>query len=413
MADAKAFIDSLKTQYDKLITFLVLLLLLGSLVYLAVHVGLVRSMQRGFESEIGNMRPRHPTADAVAEEPYHETEVLIEKPEQLAAQTGPLLVPEARVWCIDCRRPIPIAAMICPFCKVEQPQPADKDWTRDTDKDGIPNLYEVKFGLDQLDPRDALIDSDGDGFINIVEFTAAPRNPLDQPELKHGTDPRDPSDYPPVEDLLFVEDLDARPFYLRFRSVSKMPPPPNAQNPDGYLKFQLNLQIGGQPSRTFFVRLGEEVLSFTVARYEEKIVMRPRPGWPEPRPVDESELTLKRGDLEIVLIVDKDVQHNEYTAHLIFTLTDETFELKLNDTFRIKDKEYRLISIDSDANTVVVERLHDGQTFKVRPLPERGAPGATAAQGDTAAQEEGPAPAQGEPAAPSDVPWFLQGETIQ
>ncbi len=40
----------------------------------------------------------------------------------------------------------------------------------DLDSDGIPNVYENSYGLNPLDPTDALLDSDSDGFNNLEEF---------------------------------------------------------------------------------------------------------------------------------------------------------------------------------------------------------------------------------------------------
>lgn len=53
----------------------------------------------------------------------------------------------------------------------------------DIDGDGMPNGWEVQYGLDPFDPSDAFGDLDGDGFTNLQEYLA-------------GTDPTDPKDYP-------------------------------------------------------------------------------------------------------------------------------------------------------------------------------------------------------------------------
>ncbi len=40
----------------------------------------------------------------------------------------------------------------------------------DSDDDGLPNWWEVVFGFDRFDPADAVLDADGDTFLNIQEF---------------------------------------------------------------------------------------------------------------------------------------------------------------------------------------------------------------------------------------------------
>jgi len=48
----------------------------------------------------------------------------------------------------------------------------------DADQDGIPDLWEQKYGFDVDDPSDALADKDGDGYTNIEEYLNA-TNPLE------------------------------------------------------------------------------------------------------------------------------------------------------------------------------------------------------------------------------------------
>lgn len=48
----------------------------------------------------------------------------------------------------------------------------------DTDKDGMPDDYETKYGFNPNDPADAALDFDGDGATNLAEYTAG-TNPTD------------------------------------------------------------------------------------------------------------------------------------------------------------------------------------------------------------------------------------------
>ena len=52
----------------------------------------------------------------------------------------------------------------------------------DTDRDGIPDVWEIANGLNPNDPTDAALDTDGDGFSNLQEYMA-------------GTNPNDPTSF--------------------------------------------------------------------------------------------------------------------------------------------------------------------------------------------------------------------------
>lgn len=59
----------------------------------------------------------------------------------------------------------------------------------DTDKDGMPDEWEMKYGLNPQDPADAVKDADGDGYTNIEEYL-------------NGTDPTVFVDYTKLENNL-------------------------------------------------------------------------------------------------------------------------------------------------------------------------------------------------------------------
>jgi len=339
----------IRAYYDKLIAFVVLLGLLASLVDLGVRVGMDRGKRRESDEEIDSMTPKHEHAKAVDTTAFVQIGDSIRVPFQIsyAEWTGSVFIPETRVRCADCRRPIPFNARRCPFCEVEQPM--DK-WDRpdyDGDEDGMWDQWEKKYQLDPFDPRDAVADADNDGFSNITEFRADP-----------GTDPLDPKSYPPPEAELRLVKIVADPFKLRFKSVMRLP--------DGTPNFQINLKDN---RRTYFKKLGEDVSGFRLSKYEPKSEERVVPGIGK-RVVDSSVLTLQRGDKEIPLVIGKNVQYNEYGAELFFALDNSVYSVKINDVFELKGQEYSLIEIDSVEEKIVIHRLRDGKKIVIRRFSE-------------------------------------------
>ena len=81
-------------------------------------------------------------------------------------------------------------------------QQLDED--EDSDHDGMPDVWEIKYGLDPLDANDADGDKDEDGLSNREEYDEGtdPTNPdsdddgwEDGKEIDKGTSPLDPDDH--------------------------------------------------------------------------------------------------------------------------------------------------------------------------------------------------------------------------
>lgn len=345
MAFLRKYVEWLRDYYDRGIAGVMVLALLISLLYLAGHVGGTRRKQEDFDRQIESMRPAHPVAAALNTQPYEEALAALAAPVQIPAWTNALFVPEPRAWCVACFRPVPYDAVTCPHCDEPVPIDPEVDTNRDLDADGMKDVWEDEHGLNPRDASDAERDSDADGFLNIEEFRANPP-----------TDPRNPQSFPPIEAKLQVTGIDADPFRLRFRSLIKMP--------DGEYKFGINTR---EQSRTYFVKLGEEVQGFKVEAFEPKSKVMEKGGIT--RRVDLSELTLRRGDQTIVLIKDVDVQYNEYTAHLLFTLDNSEYAVNVNGTLELRGSTYKVLEIDSANETVVLEREHDKVRFDIRRFP--------------------------------------------
>ena len=106
----------------------------------------------------------------------------------------------------DCVGGLSCIKSVCKLCTSDDPDcgtvtPGD----RDTDGDGLPDEWELEHGLDPNDPNDAFEDSDGDGIINIDEYTynTDPNKAdsdgdgyTDKEEIDKGTDPLDPKSKP-------------------------------------------------------------------------------------------------------------------------------------------------------------------------------------------------------------------------
>ncbi|MFO7870240.1 MAG: Amuc_1099 family pilus-like system protein [Kiritimatiellia bacterium] len=207
--------DMVKGHYEKLIGLVVIILLLMSLMYLAVQIGMIGAARRSFIEDIENVTPDHPEAEAVDPAPLEEALEAVRNPMSLFVEewketdTPYLTVPEKRAWCVDCRMPVPYDGIRCPFCQQLVPKDPDEQKDFDGDGDGMPDWWEIKHGFNPRDPSDAMQDSDDDGFTNLEEFMA-------------GTDPRAPGDYPPIEAKLRLEKITADPFKLRFKTVSRL-----------------------------------------------------------------------------------------------------------------------------------------------------------------------------------------------
>lgn len=60
----------------------------------------------------------------------------------------------------------------------------------DSDGDGMPDQWERRFGLNPRDPKDATLDTDGDGYTNIEKFLNAtdPTEFVDYTDLANNVD---------------------------------------------------------------------------------------------------------------------------------------------------------------------------------------------------------------------------------
>lgn len=185
-----------------------------------------------------------------------------------------------------CAHILPFAVNVCPYCKVEQGPEKTKGpdlEEMDSDGDGMPDAYENKYKfLDRNNPGDANLDEDNDGFTNVEEFQST-------------TNPADPASHPPFAAK------------LRFVKAARSPLPVTVEkitrNGDDVKAWQIQFSVlenGRRVSR--FARVGETVGDFTVVELQPKTVERIDPTVKTTYQEDVSEVVLRRGQEETVVL---------------------------------------------------------------------------------------------------------------
>ncbi|MBE6380302.1 MAG: hypothetical protein E7047_05180 [Lentisphaerae bacterium] len=164
-----------------------------------------------------------------------------------------LMVPMKALRCEhpDCRKLIPwsvaqgkigkhLGRHICPHCEKELAKPGDPpDYevviaTRDRDKDGMPDVFEKRYGLDPKNPSDADTDKDNDGFSNFWEFCM-------------DTSPDDPKDHPSLDKCLALREIRSSKINVELLSL----------NVSGDDKSKWSFQLRG--SNNPFPAFGDEI----------------------------------------------------------------------------------------------------------------------------------------------------------
>ncbi len=336
----------LQAQYDKLLAVVLLLILLGCLVYLAMQVGAVKKAQVEFDGWIKSFDNDRISVDAVASDRFDEAVESLEAPHQVAHAAWTnynLFIPEARLTCRSCLLPDRADGTHCIHCGTERdpeeviPEP---DVDKDSDADGLPDVWEERYGLDVFDLADAALDMDGDGYSNLEEFTAK-------------TLPDDPTSHPVLITELRLTGIRSESFGLRFESRVK--------SGVGY-SFGLNYARKGK-IETKFLKIGESVGGYTLTKYEFKEIEVVDP---MPMMKDASELTLINAEgKHIVLPMGQPAVEISHTARLELPRSKAIFTAKESGKIKVDGDDYTVISIDTKARAVVIRRDRDGVKLSI------------------------------------------------
>ena len=356
--------------YDKIVAVVVLLGLLGLLFILLSRID--QNKKDGVDKIRNRPEPNKP-AEVISMEPYNAAMRSLQKPMRLeppSIQDPGCYIPERRVQCVnkDCRKPIPLDAEKCVFCGVEQPKAAPVQEILDADEDGMPDKWEVKYGLNPQNADDAKEDMDGDGFTNLEEFVA-------------GTDPRDPKSHPDLVTLLRVSDVHGKRMPFIFGSKNKMP--------DGYqLVFNLIKAKFGQSA---IYAKTNSVIYASKGGYEAAKIGEAKPEDPKEayqvvkftdssekrdtgkgykETVDTSVVVLRRlsdkRDIPLTIGAKKPVI-TDTEAVLAFPLDKKEWSLIEGGDFKVREETYRVISIESAKKEVLIENQETKKRSLIRP----------------------------------------------
>ncbi len=231
--------------------------------------------------------------------------------------------------CPDCGREIPKPALTCPFCSAPQ-------YDVDTDKDGMPDVWENMYGFNPKDIADAAQDADNDGFSNLEEFRA-------------GSDPKDPNSTPLTVAMVaryVVERIYRKPVDLLFKGYILLP------GGEGY-NFQINWA-----ETTEFLKMKDKIRGYLIVDFVKKLEDEKHPDGTVGTK-DLSTLTLRKGeDPEIVLQIGLVTIARERYADVLDKEENQRYTMYVGGTF----KGYKVLDI---TNREVVICNNEGTVFRL------------------------------------------------
>ncbi len=345
MPATSTFAAFVTRYYDKVIALVAVIILLAAIGTLAMGRHRGAAEEQDYLARLDALKPAHPTLEPVSLVAHSNTLRQLAAPYRIAIDPGRpagFFVPESRVWCANrnCLKPIPLASTNCPFCQTEQPVELKDVAGYDGDGGGIPDKWESQHNLDPLDPADDTKDSDGDGFNNLAEFKA-------------GTDPLDPRNHPDRLGLLRVAKIEVTKLPIKFMAVTKMP---NGN------RIQMNvLEPGAAQPSTYFVVTNQMIgkTDFKLLHYIETKERRPSPVTKTLMDFTIQKVQIGRGGKVITLGLGEDASESDYKITFVQTLDGTSFETAGDGQFTLDGKRFRVIAVDNQAASVVLQNDAD------------------------------------------------------
>ncbi len=276
-------------------------------------------------------------------------------------------VPEKRAWCAasNCQAPIPPDSKECPKCGTVQPtkKDASTDHSLDSDGDGMPDYWEIKYKLNPYDAADAVLDSDGDGFSNLDEF-------------KENTDPLNAKSHVDRMSLLRVRSIEVTKLPLILEGVTPVA--------EGKFKCQFGYyEAESKQKKMITASYGEELkwrkdgvkaeyvsTGFMLVRVDTRKEMVYSKVLKKEREEDVRIAVVKRisSGREIELRIGAEATDTDYIVTLIQTHNGEEYVAEGSEgeaEFTIDGKVYKLKKIDKSEKSVVIVSSSDKKNLTI------------------------------------------------
>ncbi|EKD26052.1 MAG: putative calcium-binding protein [uncultured bacterium] len=233
----------------------------------------------------------------------------------------PIQAPENYIFCEECGGQNKEGSTVCRHCGTIVAPPS-----LDSDNDGMPDYWEIKYKLDAKDPDDAHLDTDQDGRDNLQEF-------------RDGTDPN-------VSDIKTDKKEREDIFELPFK-LSKTYQKPVQILFMGYIirtsgNYSVQINWAG---KTDFYNVGDEVRGYVIKDFKKSVVEE----------FDEKTGVAKYIDNSYIICQKKKFPFKTFQKEKIITDNDVFAKIEYKDNLSSKE-----VYID-----YVIEDTVSGKTYKV------------------------------------------------
>ncbi|MBI1869842.1 MAG: hypothetical protein HYS07_01455 [Chlamydiae bacterium] len=194
----------------------------------------------------------------------------------------------------------------------------------DTDQDGMPDEWEIRYNLDPTDLKDAKSDKDEDHYSNLDEYIG-------------GSDPTDPNSFPGLIKLKLLK-IFKQGIRVNFFGYIKLP--------DG--SFQIQINWGRQ---TAFLKIDQEIRGYKIIEFSEESEKKFNPQINADEILDTSHIKIQKKEENPIKLV---VGHPSFEKELYAIIEDSSTGKRYQVHAGSQINSYKVLDITS--SKVIVSR---------------------------------------------------------